>query len=198
MVLECSSKLWFSYYFLLSSIYWTFCITACHFSSYGYKSLCLVVLCKVPSWVQLLLRPNRKKSLFQLTSLKILWAVGRFFSRYFICINKSDIHINDLKEIASAEHLVVLEHGFRHCCHLLEIEGQTSTGCTRSSTYLETKTQFQIDTTTQACTWTTLRSYGTPFVTKFLFLKSWILRLKFWIITIQNFKVKILDYNNPV
>ena len=42
-----------------------------------------------------------------------------------------------------AEHLVLFEHGYRHCSRLLEIEGQTSTGRTRSSTYLEAKLSFE-------------------------------------------------------
>ena len=58
----------------------------------------------------------------------------------------------------SAKHLVLFEHSYQHCSHLLKIEGQTSRRCTQSSIHLEVKTQFRIYTKTQACTWTTSRS----------------------------------------
>ena len=66
-------------------------------------------------------------------------------------------HHYNPQETSSAV-LDLFEHGYRYCSHLVAIEGQTSTGRTRSSTYLQVKTQFRIDTATQAGTWTTLRS----------------------------------------
>ena len=75
-------------------------------------------------------------------------------------IDKSDVStsLTHRRRPQQSTLIVLFEHSYRHCSHLAKIEGQTSTGRTRSSTYFEVKTRFQIDTATQACTWTTLRS----------------------------------------
>ena len=130
-------------------------------------------------------KAKQKRSLFQLTSLKILRAVF-FLQIFYMHRQERRILITDPKETSSAEHLVLFEHGYQHCSHLLEIEGQTSTGRTRSSILiLKQRLSFEL---TPPLKHAPGRRSGCMAhrCNKIPFLK------------IPDFKLKILDYNSPV
>ena len=133
--------------------------------------------CIAEVWENCNIRPHQKRSLFRLTSLKILRAGGRSFCflKIFYRCPATDSDVSDVdKRPCSIDKSEVSTSLTRRRCPrqstlfssnrvtdtaamFSRLKGRHRKG-SRGALYLSwSKTQFRIDTATQACTWTTWR-----------------------------------------